>query len=119
MTMSEKKPLATITYAEVREKAREAFLKGELQCQREPAAGCTYSGPCAIGAALSPEVRAALDEQGEVLIGSLLYQGLVKAPAEEWDALRDLQEAHDCADLSRLRDLLDIPDAALKSAQGE
>lgn len=102
--------------ADVIEKARAAFLRGELQCQQDgfiPDSEdtfflCSYSGPCAIGASLSEEQRSFLDRQDAPRIRSLWYDGHIECSREEMLFLDELQTAHDTNNVSALNELLGI-----------
>lgn len=118
-----------LTYAEVVEAGRKAYLAGELSAQGlRPA--CMYrddSGrPCVVGAALSTEQAEFIRQAGQnaTAISMLIEDGTVSTRANA--ALPRLQSAHDdwCINLregkrdkalaaeTRLRKLLNIEEAA-------
>lgn len=93
-----------IKAADVLREARKAFKEGRLQAQNvEDAVSrsslpCLYSGPCAIGAALTPEQAEWLDKGGNDVcsdtgIASLDNNGSITT--DHYDILSALQDAHD------------------------
>lgn len=98
---------------DVIEKARAAFLRGELQCQQEgftPSfTPCRYDGPCAIGVALTRSQRNYLEyEMGAGGIKSFCDDGIVVCSAEDAEFFDLLQSAHDIGSLERLGRLLGV-----------
>lgn len=94
-------------------KAREAYLKGELQCQKadfQPGDDfvCLYASPCAIGAALTPEQREFLDARTAPRIRSLWYDGYVECSKDDMKFLDNLQVAHDARNFDELNVLLGV-----------
>lgn len=73
-------------------KIRKAFDAGKLA-----RGSCAYTGPCAIGAAMHPSQRAALQraEKDETLIGELFNNGFVEVPASQEGDFRNLQNVFD------------------------
>jgi len=108
--------------SDVIEKAREAFLNGELQANRiinNPGTGesCKYAGPCAIGVSLTAEQQVFLDNQQQTEISTLIEGGVVES--DDPDGLDDIQTAHDnvCHDptpgaIAHFREILDLPPTA-------
>lgn len=75
---------------------RKAFDAGQLQAQTSHSKACFYSGPCAIGAALTPEQQLTLDNADRgTSIGALIVHGHVRVPSEQVQDFKDLQLAHD------------------------
>lgn len=87
-----------------------ALRANELQKQKNPkAAMCRYSGPCAIGAALSPENRKMLDEvfgedYSSPTIGMLVVENIVRV--DDYMAFTQIQVLHDRGDLKKLEEYL-------------
>jgi hypothetical protein len=83
----------TLNIKDVLIAARKAFDAGELSIQTGKAS-CTYAGPCAIGAAIPPERRAALDKDYPT-ISALVERGVVQVEGVGLDDMVCLQAAHD------------------------
>lgn len=80
----------------VAQKALEAFHRGELQFQNLTNGGssvCKYSGPCAIGVALTMPQRIELDGRFNAAIDTLLNEEVITTDDES--ALISLQCLHD------------------------
>jgi len=131
------KPI-TLNIADVKAKARKAFLAGELQCQKYQASiaagegragvySCDYTGPCVIGVSLTKYQRQRLDAgNDETGVGFYIDTGAIIT--DDGDGLIALQMAHDeamdydgsdsSAALDNLRQLLDITveEAAIPTA---
>ncbi|MGH6957859.1 MAG: hypothetical protein ACREEW_14430 [Caulobacteraceae bacterium] len=79
--------------------ARNAYENHELQAQTfnrpiKDGPSCQYSGPCAIGAALTPEQRLQLDSlSGNKAIQYLIRMGVITSDSPV--ALIELQSNHD------------------------
>lgn len=73
-------------------KIRKAFDAGKLAL-----GSCAYTGPCAIGIAMHPSQRAALErlDKDETSIGGLFDEGLVEVPYEQEVDFRNLQNVFD------------------------
>lgn len=71
-------------------KVRAAFDAGELQCQKEIGANCSYAGPCAIGV-MHPEAPTLPSASP---INHLFHRYVMVPTAQEQDFC-DLQDAHD------------------------
>jgi hypothetical protein len=100
--------------ADVRAKARDAFLRGKLEAQKDPTgAGGSYAGPCAIGIALTPSQRHRLDALDLPAIRVLIEDGIVKTDNSR--TLIALQTHHDERSFKKLRRMLGIP-ASVKVA---
>lgn len=91
-------------------KLRAAFDAGQLQCQQaafKPGSFCNYSGPCAVGAMLSPDERVDLDvRHSNDSVRSLTFDGVVDAPEEQHGDLARLQRLHDKGMVRHLGDFL-------------
>lgn len=97
-----------ISAADVKAKAAEAFRKGALQAQRNPLFGNRYSGPCAIGVALTHEQRRRLDGIDDSSIHRLFNAGHVESDDRVY--LINVQDAHDNRHMDELARLLGIED---------
>lgn len=99
--------------AEIKAKALAALEAGQLQCQRPDfdQTQCCYTGPCAIGIALTPKNAAFLDEIGDNIKG-LIYEGKVEINPADADqgtvinTLSRIQIAHDIGAIDLLRERL-------------
>jgi hypothetical protein len=115
-----------LTKQQVYEAARAAYLDGTLQCLADPKARvCLYSGPCAIGAALSVEYRKNFDNFCGNAVMTLLADGVVTT--DDPNFLQKLQSAHDGSfvfgrnkveNRRQLRALLDIPEPEEQQQEG-
>lgn len=94
-----------LTMPSVLKAARAAYSEGRLQMQKErsilkdPPA---YSGPCAIGAAVTSEQARIMDVPdpnsiAPYCIRELVEKGIVTLPAEQLEDAELLQDAHDSA----------------------
>lgn len=72
-------------------KIRAAHKAGELR------QGGSYIGPCALGAAMTPEEREYLAARGfnTIRIGRLISDGIVEVPAEQAADVEGLQQTFD------------------------
>lgn len=81
--------------------ARKAFNAGQLQIQIDRGSPCLYAGPCAIGAALTPEQRVKLDRavpcDKSTDIRTLVDIGRITV--DVLHAFERLQSDHDAGDL--------------------
>ncbi len=106
-----------LTIKEVLVNARKALDEDRLQIQQQETAladhetpilskGCTYTGPCAIGASMPYSLASEFDNMsifgGDVLKGSMTIDDLIalgRVTSDEPDDLKVLQEAHDDGNL--------------------
>ncbi len=78
--------------------ARMAYDNGQLQAQNrvDRSISCKYTGPCAIGIALPPELRQIADQEENSFIDALTNRGIISFPnKDELADAKRLQTAHD------------------------
>ena len=101
---------------------RAAFDKGELQCQEPgfiPHAGCSYTGPCVVGAAFSQQVREwlqnGLPNYAGLDIDTLMDEGAINVPDGFGYLLSEAQGAHDAGELEHLDEVLTRMEAKINA----